>query len=236
MTESWALWSAFAAAGLAGSLHCVGMCGPLVYALHGPDGRAGSTPLHVASHHLGRLWTYATLGFVAGALGDGARQAFAGQRALAVVFGLLVVGNGLWALRRRRFAWEGKAAAGVTRTLLPLLSPGGRRAPALLVGALVGFLPCGLVWSMLIPAAALADPWRSALAMVVFGAGTIPALTSVVVATRWLSPALRRFGRPAVALLLVTAGCFMVFRALRVDPGCPGGCHAGASIFSRPPI
>ena len=97
------LWVALSmlAAGLAGSLHCVGMCGPILLGfseLDGTPGSRGRTAWGFLWYHAGRIWTYAVLGLLAGTLG---RKAAVGaallgwQRPVSVALALLVVVSGL---------------------------------------------------------------------------------------------------------------------------------------------
>ena len=79
MTEvTWPLFGALALTGLAGSLHCVGMCGPILLGLSRrlPEGRSFSSD--ALAYHLGRLWTYALLGLAAGAFGLRLERAWGG--------------------------------------------------------------------------------------------------------------------------------------------------------------
>jgi sulfite exporter TauE/SafE len=138
-------------------------------------------------YHLGRLTTYATLGALAATLGAAAgRQPWFGALAAA----LLLLGALLFA---------GHAAARLAPSLRPLLPrleaappawgravgrlsrriDRGRWSGGLLLGLLLGFLPCGVLYAALVVAAAAGAPWRAALGLLAFGLGTMPSLIAI---------------------------------------------------------
>jgi sulfite exporter TauE/SafE len=226
-------WLSLLAAGLAGSLHCVGMCGPILVGFAGAfratapadhAGRTGGRGLWVdfTAYHLGRIWTYALLGALAGLAGSGLRHGseLPGiQRlvslilaALVVLAGLLMLGLG--PILDRRLG--GCAVERVRRLpLLGALVSGSGFTARLLLGSAMGLLPCGLVYAMLAVAAAQPTPLHGAAAMAVFGLGTLPALSGVLVAGRLLPRWMRAHGTRVAALLLLLAGGWMCVRALR---------------------
>jgi sulfite exporter TauE/SafE len=210
----------FFVAGLAGSLHCIGMCGPLL-AAHS----AVTRPKKRASElwvHAGRVWTYATLGLVAGRFGELLRtgSAVAGvQRASGIAVGAAIVGAGIVVASTSRVSGSLAARVGcavgtlgdrpIVRAIAGMPGIAGR----LLVGAMLGFLPCGLVYGMLVAAIALPTPLHAAAGMFVFGLGTVPAL-SVALATRGLVPPwLRARASGAVGAVLVLAGLLVIARS-----------------------
>ncbi len=242
--EHLAIFGAMALAGLTSSLHCIGMCGPLVVGLGaGLDrGRAPtrqsptrrSLTRDAAGYHLGRLWTYMLLGLLAGTFGSGLRWALDGRRWIALVFGIVIVLNGAVLLLPGVAGAKGSLALRFAAGLRRLLAWSGLQrtsgfGPRFLVGALMGWIPCGLVYAMLIPAAALPSPPLSALAMLAFGAGTVPALTAVVAAQRWASPGIRARGRALVAVLLLLAGGWMIARSVRSAGGADETCPLHSS-------
>ncbi len=179
-------------AGLVGSPHCIGMCGPFVLA-------CGRGPAGAAAYHSGRLTTYAVLGALAGAFGD----ILPGPSWIPAVISLAVV------------AWFAAALAGLVPE--PKVSvPGaarvmkwatGRRGVAsrYVLGAANGLLPCGLVYAALgIPLATGSAP-VGALAMALFGLGTVPALAALTLGARRLLGASLGLRRALAAGVLLAA-------------------------------
>ncbi len=165
---------AAAVAAIAGAPHCLGMCGALACA-------AGGRPLHAVPYHLGRVATYAALGALAGAAGG----ALPGPGWLASVVAAVLLGVfalGLAGLLPEPPARWGHGLARVGAVAARSSGPGSR----LLLGAVNGLIPCGLVYATLTLPAAAADPWVGALVMTVFGLATVPALALATLGLRRL--------------------------------------------------
>ena len=174
-------------AGLAGSLHCVGMCGGFACALGGPGrGTAAGLARHLL-YNLGRVCSYGFIGALAGHAGlflvdlCGDRWSLDAQRALALVSGALMVFIGLQfagVLRHVAPRWPGRAGDAFVRALRPLLHAPGVAAP-LALGALNGWLPCPLVYAFAAQAAASGGASSGLQVMLWFGLGTFPAMLLV---------------------------------------------------------
>ena len=175
-------------AGLAGSMHCVGMCGGFACGL-GTDsrGHAATAWRHLA-YNVGRVTSYAFLGAVVGHLGvllvgheDEASTGSLAQRALALVSGALMIYIGLQflgLLGRKGHPLLGLGAQGLTQSLRALLKAPGLGAP-LAFGVLNGLLPCPLVYALAAQAAASGSAASGLGIMVVFGLGTFPAMLAM---------------------------------------------------------
>jgi len=214
-------------AGLLGSGHCLGMCGGIAGALGASARSATGSSAGAAGYtlvfNLGRVCGYAIIGALAGLLGGGLismadlpvwSAAARGLTALLMVMiGLQIAFR--WSLLR--FIEESGARfwrrlAPVARRLLPAQTP----AHALLLGILWGWLPCGLVYSVLLMALLAGDPLHAALLMAVFGLGTLPAMTLTGLAGARLKLAIQRRGlRLLAGLLLVGLGLWTGLGPLR---------------------
>ena len=223
---NWGILGALFITGLAGRLHCVGMCGPILLGLTPQRSQKSSW-----GYHLGRLWTYALLGLIVGSVGQRLESFWQGQRLFAIVLGSLVILAGLLLLRRGNSAPERWLAAKLGATVRGLNLQGGFGS-RVAVGAIMGLSPCGLVWMALVPAAALGDPLLSALGMIAFGLGTVPALTSVVLLNRLMANRLRKHGRTIAAVTLILAGMVLFFRAAPLQEQNAPACHDDAVVAS----
>ncbi len=186
-------------AGIAGSMHCVGMCGGFVCAMK-PDPRgAAATALRHLIYNAGRVTTYIFLGAVAGFAGatlvahDGSDTTVsAAQRALALVSGTLMVFIGLQFLGLlKAHVLFGSGGAWMAGALRDLLNSPSNLAP-LAFGVLNGFLPCPLVYAFAAQAAASGGPDSGAAIMLAFGLGTFPAMVAMGGAGVWLRGARAR--------------------------------------------
>lgn len=176
-------------AGIAGSMHCVGMCGGFACALgRGAGGPLASLLRHL-SYNLGRLASYAFLGAVVGYAGTRlVGEGGGAQRALAVVSGLLMVYIGLQFLGLLRAVPASLPWAGVevlAQALRRMTAAPGLAAP-LALGVLNGFLPCPLVYAFAAQAAAAGGPAQGLATMGAFGLGTFPAMLAMGAAGLWL--------------------------------------------------
>lgn len=174
--------------GLFSTLHCLGMCGGIVSALacSVPQPGAGDRPrrgLFVLLFNLGRISVYTLLGLVAGATGGALfesldptvwRRVASAAAGIGLVLTGLYLGGWVPALRRIDFLgrplWRRIEPLG--RRLLPVRTPWA----ALGAGLVWGWLPCGLVYYLLVMAAPQGDALGGALFMLAFGIGTLPGM------------------------------------------------------------
>ena len=198
--------------GLLGGGHCIGMCGGLMGALTlaiPAEQRQRRLQLLLA-YNLGRITSYGMAGLLLGAAGWALANSPAAA-VLRVVAGLLLIVMGLdlagWWSGLTRIEAAGRL---LWRRIQPLacgLLPVRNAPRALLLGALWGWLPCGLVYSTLLWAASQGDALDSALLMLAFGLGTLPVLLATGLAAERLTALLRRQGvRIAGGLLVILFG------------------------------
>ena len=175
--------------GLASTFHCLGMCGGISGALTFSlpvEVRQSRwrLPAYLLAYGLGRIGSYALAGAITGTVGaillrGGGNMAFLHVLAQTLAAAVLV-GIGLYlAGWFPRFAQLQNIGAPVWRRLEPYgrrLLPVSSPLQALLFGAAWGWLPCGLVYSMLIWTLTAADALEGALLMFAFGLGTLPAV------------------------------------------------------------
>lgn len=215
--------------GLAGGFgHCLGMCGPLVAAYC--MGGAGRSFMAQVLYHLGRTMTYAMLGAAAGVAGTlvlTASNLQSVQRGVMVGAGVVVMAMGLMMLwgRRLLIAIEQRGAGllPVERVAGFLREQGGLGAGGHFpLGVVMGFLPCGLVYTALLAAArggmdaggAAGGLLMGAGGMVCFGLGTAPALLMVWTLSRMMGIKWRQRLVNISAIAMVMLGVLFIVRAL----------------------
>ena len=223
--------------GLAGSVHCIGMCGGIVGALSLGGGAGAAAParaviaiavarpalqanvLRVLAYNGGRIASYMLAGGVAGGIaGAGMLHIATLQVAGYWLANLMLVALGLYLMD----AWRGLArveAAGnvIWRRVRPLLKPlmpMDTPFKALAVGALWGWVPCGMVYSALLTAMMQGSALNGAATMAAFGLGTLPTLLGMgLLGTRLRTQMQRRPVRIASGLLVLGFGLLGLLRA-----------------------
>lgn len=206
---------AMAMLGLLGTGHCLGMCGPLVFALPGQSGRFAA---HVY-YHAGRVGAYTLVGAVMGAIGwglAGAAALWGGDplqwiARLQVFFSFVAAGFLLFlGLARLEFVreplWMSVAAPdklpGFARALRGVTGD-PKTAAFLPVGFFLGFLPCGLSFSAFARSLAARGPVDGGLLALAFGCGTLPGLLVFGAGAHRLMRRLRRYSDPLSGMFMV---------------------------------
>ena len=201
-------------AALIGTPHCLGMCGGLAVA-------GGGRGLEQAAWHAGRIGTYATLGALAGGMGEALpTPGWAGAVAmmLLVVFAAALAGI----VPEPAVRWPGlsRLAARLARRQGVLARFG--------FGATTGLLPCGLLYTALAVPVGLADPLLGALGMALFGLGTVPAMVLATTGLRRVVTA-RPWARKLLAAGVLASGLWsMGFRQAALADTAEGevpACH-----------
>lgn len=185
--------------GLAGSLHCIGMCGPLMMALPATTHWKTTRLLN----QVGRILTYAILGGIVGAMGQ-TLKALGFQQILAVASGILMLLFIAWPAGMKSTFLNMKWTQRIKKPFAHLLEKRSRLS-FFFLGMLNGLLPCGLVYVALSASLPLGSIGKSALFMALFGLGTSPALLAVGSLAGWIKTKLRwqsyRFIQISLAVL-----------------------------------
>ncbi|PUZ26945.1 hypothetical protein GA0116948_104301 [Chitinophaga costaii] len=204
--------------GFVSSAHCVGMCGPLVMALPLqllPPARKMSGLL---LYHSGRIAMYTLLGAAFGLVGT--QFYLAGwQQLLSVVAGVLLLLFALSALLPQWFHWTQGLPSWqrFLQSLILRLLRHPRPVSMLVLGALNGLLPCGMVYMAIAGALVLGGLTNGMIFMTAYGAGTLPALLLLSLASWKISATWRQYLRrlaPYAGLLLAT---LLIARGLYPD-------------------
>jgi sulfite exporter TauE/SafE len=224
--------------GLLGGVHCLGMCGSIVGILTGQLPKDSVRwPFHLA-YNGGRLASYAVAGALVGAIGQAGllfrdevpvqHLLFALSSLMLVVLGLYLAG--IWGAVRYIEQVGGllwRRLQPLTRGLFPIATP----PRAFLLGTLWGWLPCGLVYSVLVTALASGSVQSGALIMLAFGLGTLPNLLAIGLfwesIKRWMQA---RPVRMTAGLLVAGFGVYGLFKVSYTFYyyGWTGACHVAA--------
>jgi uncharacterized protein len=210
--------------GFFSTLHCIGMCGGIIGAL------SLSLPLEIRNHkprlftfvlsyNIGRLISYSFAGLIAGAVGTGVLQSAGfehGHIVLRSIGIVMMVAIGLYLTGwLPQLALVEKIGIPVWKRLEPIgrkLVPVASLPKALGYGLIWGWLPCGLVYFVLIWALTAGDAIRGALTMLAFGIGTLPTLVTAGFMTSWITRfAQSKRARQLVGLLIIVMAIGSLF-------------------------
>ncbi len=204
--------------GLVGSMHCMGMCGPIAIAI----------PLHKDNwllkisggllYNSGRIITYGILGALFGLLGRGIQLAGLQQWA-SIGLGIIMILSVVFPVLFREkiqvdkiFTGYASRLIGSFRKLFMKTSLGS----LLLIGLLNGLLPCGLVYMAIAGAINTNDVVMGIAFMMVFGIGTTPALLLVSLVGNIISISFRNKVRRIIPIFIVILGILFILRGMNL--------------------
>ena len=210
--------------GLLSGVHCLGMCGGIVGALSfGVDQQAGQQRkfLFLLLYNTGRIVSYMIAGMLVGAIGAVVTQQFASHslhQMLQTLSGIFMILMGLYLARWWLILSKLEQAGGfIWRRIEPYarrLIPIRNFQQALLVGVLWGWLPCGLVYSMLTMSLTSTSVIQCGLIMLSFGLGTLPNLMLMGLFAASLQKFMQhRWVRIVAGLLVIGMGSYLIYQA-----------------------
>ncbi|TKD59154.1 sulfite exporter TauE/SafE family protein [Flavobacterium sp. ASW18X] len=202
--------------GILGSLHCLGMCGPIAFMLPLDREHKGKKLMQLFLYHLGRVLAYGILGLVFGVVGKGL-YLFGIQQKLSIVIGILMIAITVIPakyLNTLKLTAPIYKIIGQVKTALGSALKKRTADTFLTIGFLNGFLPCGLVYMALLGAIALATPMQGALYMMLFGVGTIPLMTSAVFFSSLLQGNTKQRLQKWIPAFVVLIGVLFVLRGM----------------------
>lgn len=202
--------------GLAGSFHCIGMCGPIAFVI--PVDRTSKTRLFFQTflYHFGRLLSYSLMGLLFGFIGKGLYLAGFQQRLSiligAIMIALVVIPISIF--NKYNFSKPlYKVIAQVKQKLGIYLKKKSNKA-IFSIGFFNGFLPCGLVYMALIGSVSTGNVTQGALYMALFGLGTIPMMTAALLIGNFVNLSLRKNIQKVIPVFIVIIGLLFILRGL----------------------
>jgi sulfite exporter TauE/SafE len=215
------------ALGLAASLHCVQMCGPIVIS-YSVFLKRDMMLAHL-SYNAGRVITYSALGAVAGAAGSGIGilGKMAGLASAArLIAGVAMVITGILMLRvlprKVLVQVEHRGVTALFSRSIGRLLVSSRALGKFGLGLMLGFLPCGLIYGALLKAVETARPLAGALTMAAFGMGTAVALLAIGMASSFAGLRMGAWGNRLAGASILLAGAILVWRGVAAGPVCHG--------------
>jgi len=222
MSELVAALTAALLAGLLGSAHCLGMCAGIsgLFAVNASVANVRQQLPLALTYNLGRVLSYAVLGIIVASFGSvvvRASPSMAGG--LRILSGVIIILVGLKvAFDLRLLNPIERMGSTLWARIAPLaqsLVPVTNLPRALGLGIVWGWLPCGLVYSVLLIAATRASSADGAMIMVAFGIGTMPAMLATGLGTARLAQVMRRKGtRLGLGSLVIGLGFLTILRPI----------------------
>ncbi|WP_439185459.1 sulfite exporter TauE/SafE family protein [Carboxylicivirga taeanensis] len=204
--------------GFLGSLHCVGMCGPLALALPLPTRSVAQKATGAVLYNIGRAVTYGLLGLIFGLLGAGLKLSGVQQWvsiACGVLMILSVVLPGVIKLPKS----TSKVSTSIYSTLKKKIGDSLNRkrlSNLLVIGVLNGFLPCGLVYVAISRAITSSSLSNSVLFMVFFGLGTLPLMFAVAYFANIIKSRFLHRLRRAIPVFIILLGLLFILRGMNL--------------------
>ena len=200
--------------GLTGSLHCAGMCGPIMWIMPFQAYKGIKKVVAIGLYHLGRISVYAALAIVLHSF----RNLFEpkAQQYISITLGGSLLAVGILSFLpnnsfKFRLPWFGQ----VQKQLSSVISKPGL-ATIGIAGILNGLLPCGLVYMALSASMAASTTLQTAAFMYAFGMGTLPMLIGIVLLKTRLSPLRASNFKPFVPVVVFMFGCLFVVRGMNL--------------------
>jgi sulfite exporter TauE/SafE len=204
--------------GLVGSFHCIGMCGPIAFALPTKSRAAHHKIISAIVYNLGRITTYVMFGLLFGVVGQGISTA-GSQQTISIFLGVVFI---LSALVPKSLLNKidptsviGFYISNVKNSLGKLLSSSSV-SNLILIGLLNGLLPCGLVYAAIGGSIATGNAVDGALFMMSFGLGTLPMMFSAVLLSNFISIKFRNRIKRAIPVFVIIMGCMFILRGLNL--------------------
>ena len=202
--------------GLFGSLHCVGMCGPLAFAIPQQTEPKWITLVKKLSYNIGRAISYSFLGLLIGLVGK--QFWLAGlQQGISILSGILIIVAVLPQLiksKKTQTYHPNRFTLTVNRLIGKAIK---NKAGHLYLGLLNGFLPCGFVYLGLATAISTNSAYQSALFMFVFGLGTTPLMLLAMIGVNFSKPAFRQKITSFLPYVTLCLGLWFIVRGLNLD-------------------
>ena len=202
--------------GLMGSLHCIGMCGPIAFMLPVNQNNKYKKAGQVFIYHFGRLMAYGVIGGLFGLLGKGL-YIFGIQQKLSILVGVLMIlaviipntSISRFGLEKPVYRLIGKIKNSLGKALKKKTAD-----TFLTIGFLNGFLPCGLVYMALLGAIAMGTAVEGSLYMILFGLGTVPLMTAAVYLSGVLKDSAKQRIRKLIPVFVVIIGVLFIVRGM----------------------
>jgi len=207
--------------GLAGSVHCVGMCGPLALAIPGASKDKGFTFfLRTIAYQISRISGYGVLGLIVGFFSQGMQ--FTGvQPYFSLLSGILLLFLGFFGIIPEVNAFSKYPIiqhfqVKINRIIGTVMTNEHFSTPFVL-GFLNAMLPCGMIYIALGTGLSSGNMSEAALYLISFGLGTLPLMFMVSLSGQFLSLQMRRSWQKAIPIIFMISGIILIYKGMNID-------------------
>jgi sulfite exporter TauE/SafE len=204
--------------GLLGSVHCIGMCGPLMMALPISHRTDFQKIVALFLYHAGKILSYSILGILLGLFGS-QFPVFGFQRNISIVLGVTMLLYVLYVfvLKPRHIQWWPLSSMyNLIVINLSKLFKSNSIFSFLMIGMLNGLLPCGMIYLALSSSLATQNILHGGMLMAFFGLGTVPALMMVAIGGQYMGFAFRRKIQKILPVFIFGMGVLLILRGLNL--------------------
>jgi sulfite exporter TauE/SafE len=204
--------------GLLGSVHCIGMCGPLMMALPISHKSNFQKIVAIFLYHAGKILSYSILGILFGLFGS-QFPVFGLQRNISIVIGLTILFYVLYVfvLKPKHIQWGPLSTLyNLIVKYLSKLFKSNSIFSFLMIGLLNGLLPCGMIYLALSSSMATQNILQGGLLMAFFGLGTVPALMLVAIGGQYMGFTFRRKIQKILPVFIFSIGVLLILRGLNL--------------------
>jgi len=207
-------WTMALLMGFTGSLHCAGMCGPIVWIMPFQSFKGIRRFLAIALYHTGRISVYASLAIIL--------HSFRGlfdpkvQQYISIILGVTLLVTGILSFLPNHTLHLKLPWAEYVKKQLGHLIGRPELSTLAIAGVLNGLLPCGLVYMALSASLSATTTLQAAGMMYVFGIGTLPMLVSITLLKSKLTFLRTSHIRKLVPVIVFSFGCLFVLRGMNL--------------------
>jgi len=204
--------------GAAGSLHCVGMCGPLSMALPTWHLSAKGKFFSLLLYQLGRIITYSVFGLIFGIAGRSIYLA-GFQQWFSILAGSIILSAAILYFIQKHsvhFSFFNRFYIFIQGLIGRILKGNSTPSGFLLLGMANGLLPCGMVYMAIAATLSFTQLNQSIGFMAMFGAGTLPAMLFVGYSGQIIKPSIRNLFKKSVPYVVTIIGIMMILRGLNL--------------------
>ncbi len=212
------LWTAFMI-GLVGSLHCIGMCGPIALAIPYQAETKIKTLGNILLYNSGRIITYGLIGVLPAVFGLAISLAGM-QKNISIILGILLIIAAIFSIpldqRTNVIPGINKIYPWVATQMKSFISE-KRKSAFFITGLLNGFLPCGMVYMAIMGAITQTTIANAFFYMLLFGLGTVPLMILMGVSGQLMNITWRRKLQKIIPVVMIGIGMLMIMRGIAID-------------------